>query len=141
MSTSGRGRERVSPGRRLSWSHETGRASLRGLIALLLVGAVVYVGFKLLPVYTATYQFHDAMRDEILDAASRRRATDDNIRQSLLEQAAELGLPVVHKSIAIRRPGRRYIVIEVDYTVSIEFIGGFVYAWHFTPTAEGPLIY
>ncbi len=141
MSKSGRGRGMGSAGGRSSWTHEAGRASLRGLIALLLIGSVVYVGFKVLPVYTATYQFHDAMRDEILDAASRRRASDDNIRRSLLEQAAELGLPVVHQSIAIRRPGRRYIVIEVDYTVDIEFIGGYVYSWHFTPQTEGPLNY
>ena len=141
MSTSGRGRERVSPGRRLSWSHETGRASLRGLFALLLVGAVVYMGFKVLPVYTATYQFQDALRDEVLEAASRRRKPDDSIKRSLVEVAAVLGLPITHQSITVRRPGRKSIVIEADYTVDIEFIGGYVYSWHFAPSAEGPLIY
>ena len=141
MSTSGKGRGIVSPGRRLSWSHEAGRASLRGLLALLIVGSVVYLGFKVLPVRTAAYQFEDALRDEVVLASSRRRTTDDNIRRSLLERAAELGLPIQHQEIVIRRPGRRYIVIEADYTVEVEFIGGYVFPWHFTPSAEGPLIF
>ena len=141
MSTSGRGRGVVPPGRRLSWSQETGKASLRGLIALLLVGTVVYVGFKVIPVRTAAYQFEDALRDEVVLASSRRRTTDDNIRRSLLERANELGLPVRHQQIIVRRPGSRYIVIEADYSVDVEFIGGYVYSWHFTPSAEGPLIY
>ncbi len=141
MSKSGRGRGMGSSGGRSSWTHEAGRASLRGLIALLLIGSVVYVGFKVLPVYTATYQFRDALRDEVLEAASRRRKPDDNIKRSLVEIAAELGLPITHQSIAVRRPGGKSIVIEADYTVDIEFIGGYVYSWHFTPKTEGPLIY
>ena len=141
MSESGRGRAIESPGLRLSWCHEAGRASLRGLLALLIVGSVVYVGFKVLPVRTAAYQFEDALRDEVVLAASRRRTTDDNIRRSLVERAAELGLPVPHQAIVVRRPGRKYIVIEADYIVEVEFIGGYVYSWHFTPKAEGPLIY
>jgi hypothetical protein len=114
---------------------------LRGLIALLLVGSVVYVGFKVLPVRTAAYQFQDALRDEVLLAASRRRKPDDDIKRSLVEIAAELGLPVTHSAIAVRHPGRKYIVIEADYTVDIEFVGGYVYSWQFTPSAEGPIIY
>jgi len=141
MSTGGKGRGMDSPGRRSSWSQEAGRASLRGLLALALVGAVVYVGFKVLPVRTAAYQFEDALRDEVVLASSRRRTTDDNIRRSLLERASELGLPIQHQQIVVRRPGSRYIVIEADYTVQVEFIGGYVYSWHFTPSAEGPLIY
>lgn len=141
MSKRRRSRGKGASGGRLSWSHEAGRASLRGLIALLLVGAVVYVGFKVLPVRTAAYQFQDALRDEVLEAASRRRKPDDSIKRSLVEFGAELGLPITHQSVAVRRPGRKYIVIEADYTVDVEFIGGYVYSWHFTPSAEGPIIY
>jgi hypothetical protein len=107
-----------------------------------MVGALVYVGIKVIPVRTAAYQFQDALRDEVVLAASRRgRATDEGIRRSLLETAAELRLPVEHSMITIRHPGQRYIVIEADYTVDIEFIGGYVYSWHFTPKAEGPIIF
>ena len=35
----------------------------------------------------------------------------------------------------------RYMIVEVTYTVDIEFIGGYVYQWHFEPRYEGPLIF
>jgi hypothetical protein len=142
MIIGGRGGKVASTGLSSLWRNEAGRASWRGVLALFLVAAVVYVGFKVIPVRTAAYQFEDALRDEVVLAASRRgRGSDESIRRSLLETAAELRLPVEHSQIVIRHPGRRYIVIEADYTVDVEFIGGYVYTWRFTPTAEGPVIF
>ena len=142
MMTGGRGGQVASTSGGTLWRDESGKITVRGLIALTLVAAVVYAGFKVLPVRTAAYQFEDALRDEVVLAASRRgRGSDENIRRALLETAAELGLPIEHSMIVVRRPGRRYIVIEADYTVNIEFIGGYVYSWRFTPSAEGPVVF
>ncbi|MFQ5743987.1 MAG: hypothetical protein ACE5HV_10415 [Acidobacteriota bacterium] len=120
----------------------SGRASLRGLIALLLVGTAVYVGMKMIPVRASAYAFEDAVRDQVIFAASRRRrATDENIRQALIERAATLGLPIRGRDIAIRRPGSKYLIVEVAYTVDVDFAGIYVYPWHFEARYEGPVIF
>jgi hypothetical protein len=117
---------------------ESGKSSMRGLVALLIVAATVYVGFKVLPVRTSAYRFNDAIRDEVIYAGSRRW-NDDMIMQNLLDQATILGLPVTRGNITITRSGRKYIIVEADYTVQVEFIGGYRFDWHFTPRHEGPV--
>lgn len=129
----------ASSRRRLSWRDSSGKSSLRGLIALVLVVGGVYLGFKLIPVRANAYQFNDAIREQVTFAGSRR-STDERIQRELLAQARELGLPVQAGNISIRRPTNRYIIIEVDYTVTIEFIGGYTWDWHFSPRYEGPII-
>lgn len=125
--------------RRLSWRDPSGKSSLRGIVALLLVGAGVYLGMKLIPVRAAAYQFNDAVREQVTFAGSRRSG-DDRIRRELTAQARELNLPVREGDIQIRRPTNRYIIVEVTYTVTIEFIGGYTWDWTFNPSYEGPII-
>ena len=122
------------------WKSETGKGMLRTLFALALVVGTVYVGMKFIPVRAQAYQFNDAVRDEVVFAGGRR-SSDDAIRKNLVEQAQMLGLPVSTGSIKITRPGSKYIKVEVDYTITVELIGGYTYDWSFSPKAEGPLIF
>jgi len=125
--------------RRLAWQDESGKSSWRGILALVLVVGGVYLGMKLIPVRAAAYQFNDAVREQVTFAGSRRSG-DERIQRELLAQARELGLPVEAGDIRIRRPTNRYIVVEVEYTVTIEFIGGYTWDWDFSPRYEGPII-
>ena len=59
----------------------------------------------------------------------------------MIERGEQLGIPVHGQDIKITRPGRKYIVVEVTYVVTIDFIGGYRYDWNFSPRAEGPLIF
>lgn len=130
-----RGASRGSSG----WRDPSGRMSFRGLVALFLVAAAIYAGMKLIPIRAAALSFDDAVRDEVIFAASRR-SRDEDIRKALLDRARDLGLPVRPGDIEVRRPGTRYIVVEVNYTVPVEFVGGYVFEWSFNPRHEGPLI-
>jgi hypothetical protein len=126
------------------WGQQSGKATIRGLIGLLLIVGLVYSGYKFIPVRAAAYQFADAVRDEVVFAGGRRgtrRTTDETIRKNLLEQAQMLSLPVSAGDIRITRPGAKYISIDVTYTVPVELIGGYVFNWTFSPHSEGPLIF
>lgn len=129
------------PGVRLDWRQQCGKVNWHGLIALLLVGSGIYAGAKVIPVRARAYQFADAVRDEVIAAGSRRRSTDDDIRRNLIDRAQELSLPVDRSRIVITRPGRKWVKVQVNYTIDIEFIGGYVYSWNFRHEAEGPLIF
>jgi len=128
----------VLSGLRPSWREESGKSSIRGLIALVMIAAMVYVTMKFIPVRAAAYQFDDAIRDEVVYAGSRR-TTDDQIMKNLLEKAIILGLPITRDKIRIQRSGRKYIIVESDYSVTIELLGGYQYDWSFSPRHEGPI--
>lgn len=123
----------------LPWRDASGKNSIRGLFALVLVVGMVYGGMKFVPVRAAALQFSDAIRDEVVYAGGRRRTTDEEMLTSLLERAVILGLPIKRENITIQRQGRKYIVIKADYTVVIELIGGFTWEWSFSPSHEGPI--
>ncbi len=123
----------------LRWRDASGKNSIRGVIALVVVVGMVYAGMKFIPVRAAALQFADAIHDEVVYAGGRRRTTDEQIRTSLLERAVILGLPIRRENITITRQGRKYLVIDARYTVVIELIGGYTYDWSFSPHYEGPI--
>ncbi len=133
VATQGRGEPSV-------WRDESGKSSIRGIFALVLIVGMVYFGMKVIPVKTSSFQFNDAIRDEVWSAGGRR-SSDDTIKRNLVGRAVMLGLPIQNGDIRIARPGGKYIVIEVDYTVAVEFIGGYTYTWDFSQKQEGPLIF
>ncbi len=135
-------RQRVAPhrgGEPSVWRDQSGKSSIRGILALAVIVGMVYFGMQVLPVQASTFRFADAIRDQVM-LAGGRRYSDETIRRNLVNVAANLGLPIQSGDIRIRRPARD-IVIEVNYTVPVEFIGGFTYQWNFSPKSEGPVIF
>ncbi|MCH7823256.1 MAG: DUF4845 domain-containing protein [Acidobacteria bacterium] len=122
------------------WRDESGKSSIHGVFALALVVGMVYFGMKVIPVRATAYQFDDAIRDEVVFAGGRR-SSDEAIKRNLVDRAAMLGLPIERGDIRITRPAGKYIVVEVDYKVEVEFVGGYTYVWNFSPKHEGPLIF
>ncbi len=133
VATQGRGEPSV-------WRDESGKFSIRGIFALALMVGMIYFGMKVIPVRASAYQFDDAIRDEVVFAGGRR-SSDEAIKRNLVDRAAMLGLPIERDDIRITRPGGKYIVVEVDYTLAVEFVGGYTYQWNFSPKHEGPLIF
>ena len=133
VATHGRGEPSV-------WRNASGKASIRGIFALALMVGMVYFGMKVIPVRASAFQFNDAIRDEVWSAGGRR-SSDDTIKRNLVGRAVMLGLPIRNGDIRIARPGGKYIIIEVDYTVAVEFVGGYTYQWNFAQKQEGPLIF
>lgn len=127
-------------GERSVWRDESGKSSIRGVFALALVVGMVYFGMKVIPVRATAFQFDDAIRDEVVFAGGRR-SSDEAIKRNLVDRAAMLGLPIERGDIRITRPAGKYIVVEVDYKVEVEFVGGYTYVWNFSPKHEGPLIF
>ena len=121
---------------------QSGKNSLRGIFALVLVVSMVYFGMKFIPVRASAYQFDDAIRDEVIFVGGRllgRRTSNETIMQTLLVRAATLRLPMKAENIVITRSGNKYIVIEANYAIRIDFVGGYFYDWKFRQRHEGPI--
>ncbi len=122
----------------LAWKDEAGKSSIRGIFALVLIAAMVYVSMKFIPVRAAAYQFNDAIRDEVVYAGSRR-TTEEQIMKNLLERAVILSLPITRENLSIVLSGRKYIIIDANYTVTVELLVGYEYDWAFSHRHEGPI--
>ncbi len=123
---------------RLRWTGEAGRGRLGALLGLAVVVAAIYAGMKFVPVHAAGFQLDDTVREQVVYAgARRRRMGDDEILRNIMERAEELGLPINRRNIAIVRP-RGSIRIRVVYTVPIELLFDYTYAWRFEIDHDGP---
>ena len=123
---------------RLRWTGEAGRGGLGALLCLAVMVAAIYVGMKFVPVRAAGFQLDDTVREQVVYAgARRRRIGDDEILRNIMERAEELGFPINRRNIAIARP-RGSIRIRVVYTVPIELLFDYTYAWRFEIDHDGP---
>ena len=127
-------------GERSVWRDESGKSSIHGIFALALIVGMVYFGMKVIPVRASAYQFNDAIRDEVVFAGGRR-SSDEAIKRNLVDRAEMLGLKITRGNIRITRPAGKHIIVEVNYEVAVEFVGGYTYQWNFSPRHEGPLIF
>ena len=90
------------PGKRFYWggraiisehinrSGERGSINFKTLLGFLILAALVFAGFKIVPVYVENYQFQDAMQTEARFALSGwPKKSEDEIREDLWKEMHE----------------------------------------------------
>jgi len=112
---------------------ESGGSSLRGLLTLAVIAAVIYVAYRTLPVYINNYELQDYISQLAVQATVQHSQAAD-IQQSVLAKASDLNLPVSADQIKVQS-NRAGVTIDVDYTVPIDLR---FYTWvlHFTPSSS-----
>lgn len=120
------------------WRSDRGKASIGGLLAILVLIAGVYFGMKFIPIRASAYQFDDTVREQVVYAGARRRNMgDDEVMRNLMERADELGLPIAQRNVRITRRSKT-IRIQVAYRVPVELPFDYTYQWTFISDHEGP---
>jgi hypothetical protein len=112
---------------------DSASATIKTILALLFLVAVVYAGFKIIPVYVSSYEFQDYIRQQNPFWVTQR-APADAIKETILAKARELGLPVNAEDVKVDVGGGR-VAVSVDYTVPVDF-KVYTLALHFSPAAE-----
>jgi len=107
---------------------ERGELKAQVIMTLAFFVLVLYLGFKFIPVYIAAYDFDSAMKTQAQYAGSSK--PDATIMKELLQQAAELELPIKKENIKIQRTASK-LIIRADYTVPVK-TAFFTYDWRFT---------
>lgn len=117
-------------------------AALGALAAGLLLGALAFAAFQIVPVYFKNYAFENAARKETQLAAANLRS-DNAIRDDIYQKAQALGLPVEIGNIKVQSRVREdgptsiesvlfpsdkpnlvgNVDIDVSYTFPVEFPG------------------
>jgi Domain of unknown function (DUF4845) len=94
--------------------------TVRLFLGLFVIASVVYLGWKIVPVYVAKYQFEEAV-DDIARAAvvDMRNYSDEKVRSAVLAKAQLLDLPVATEDIDVTRRGDD-VQISAKYTVHVD---------------------
>ena len=116
-------------------SGERGEGNLGCIFWAVVMVLVAYVSWVMVPIKISTSQLSDFMEDQALVAAHR---SPEAIEKSILRKAEELGLPLDKKNLKVEKR-RDYIYMTAEYTVPVEFAGGFVYEWHFKHDISRPV--
>jgi hypothetical protein len=109
---------------------------IKTIIKLALLAAFANAAWHLFIVYSAHYKFDDGVT---YAAQYRGVMTDDQVRERVLELAAQLDVPVDASTLVIKREDKR-TVVRASYIRPVELFPGFIRQWPFTlDVAEYPL--
>jgi hypothetical protein len=107
----------VLPAREIT---ERGGSKLNLIITLLIMGAIVFSGFKVIPVYFANYQFQDALESETRFALTGYpKKSIDDIRNDVWNKAQDLSIPVRKEDIQVN-VNNGSVAISLDYSVPVD---------------------
>jgi hypothetical protein len=97
-------------------------STVKLLLGIALIAAVIIVGVQVLPPFLNNYQFQDALNNEAL-AATYSSKSEDEIRAVAYKSAKEMDIPISPEQIKVLRSGglgTGSLVIEANYTVHVD---------------------
>jgi hypothetical protein len=107
---------------------------IKAFLGLAVCVTVLYLGWMIIPVYVAFYQFQDGLVTTAKYAATSIN-TDEQIHDEVLKKAKELDVPVRSEDIKVHREGNA-VDITADYVVVLNFIGGKQKTFAFSPSCK-----
>ena len=107
----------LKPGKRHG---ERGGSSLNMLLVVVIVGAIAYTGFKIVPPYFANYQFQDSIETESRFALTGYpKRSQDDIQNEVYKKAQQLGINVKPEDVHVVMDTTT-CTISLDYSVPID---------------------
>jgi hypothetical protein len=100
---------------------EGGAAHLKAIIWTAILLLFIYVCAMTVPVYYTEYSFQDNLQN-IARSASVYRKSNDQIRQSVLDEAQHEDLPVTAENIKVEGvAGNVHITVDYSETIDLKF--------------------
>jgi hypothetical protein len=113
---------------------ERGESQFGCLIGLIVLGLVVFIAWKMIPVKVKAAELRQTVVDEAKSAGTHN---DERIKAAILAKAREDNLPISEENITIVRSSGE-ITVTVVYTIPIVF-PGYTYNWHLEHEAKNPI--
>jgi len=100
-------------------------ATFKLVLGFLVIGAFVYIGTAILPIYYANYEYTDAVKAEAT-LQTYTTKTEAAIQDTLYKKAVELNIPIEKDRLRVHRTGNQgngSLSVEAPYTVRVNFPG------------------
>src|ERR1700678_1769854 len=105
---------------RYSRDRQRGSSRISSIMMLLVLGAMGFAAFKIVPAYFADYQLNDAMTTEARFAQVNRKAPAD-VQDDIWKKIQELGIPAKKQDIVVISE-QGSVKISVSYTVPVDLV-------------------
>jgi hypothetical protein len=112
-------------------------ATLKLMLGLGVMAAVVVLGIKFVPVYLSNYEFEDFMKEEALHATYSTRSEED-IRDTVVKHARDYDINLAPKQVRVSRTGaygNGSVTIAVEYSVPVN-LPGYAMTLDFHPSSQ-----
>ena len=118
---------------------ERGQGRLGGLVVLVLLAAVVYAGWNVVPVYVDHYSFTDKVVE--VCRTPKYKGGDDDLYRMLLKEVDERRLdPWISRESFDIRTSERGRIITLDYEREAKILPGWTKTFRFSFKVDQPLI-
>jgi hypothetical protein len=100
-------------------------STIKLLLGIGVIVAVIIIGVEILPPYMNNYQFQDALNNQAL-AATYSNKSEDEIREMAFKAAKDMDIPIKPEQIKVSRSGGQgtgTLAIEANYTVHVDLPG------------------
>ena len=79
---------------------ESGKITFKAILSLAFLAAVIFAGFKIIPVYVNNYQLQDYIQSQTPFWLTQH-ASADAIRKNILAKAQDLDLPLAAEDVTV----------------------------------------
>ena len=95
--------------------------TVRALIGVLFIVAVIYGTWLFVPPYFSNYKLQDAISDEARTNTYTPKSEND-MRETIYKKAQDMDIPLTREQIQVQRSGNS-VIINVDYVVHLNLPG------------------
>ena len=99
---------------------QRGGSRFSSIMMLLVLGAMAFAAFKIVPAYFANYQLQDSMTTEARFAMVNRKAPAD-VQDDIWKKVQELGIPAKKNDIVVSSD-QNLVQINVNYSVPVDLL-------------------
>jgi hypothetical protein len=116
---------------------QRGGSRFSSIMMMLVLAAMAFAAFKIVPAYFANYQLQDSMTTEARFAMVNRKAPND-VQDDIWKKVQELGIPAKKTDIVVTSD-QNLVQINVSYSVPVNLL---VYEYNisFRDTADNKAI-
>jgi hypothetical protein len=109
------------------------------VLALLIVGAMIFSAVKIIPAYFANYQLQDSMQTEARFALSYPKKDADQVRNDIWRKVQDLSIPVAQEDAIKVTEDDANVTISLDYSVPVD-LKVYQFTLQFHPHADNHTI-
>jgi hypothetical protein len=113
---------------------ERGGALLKTILAVCIVGGMIFTGIKVVPAYMSNYELQDSIQTAARFAMANRRTPDD-LKDQVFKKVRELGLNVRRDDIQVTIAPDGFVSISLSYSVPVD-LPGYQFQLQFHPHAD-----
>ena len=111
--------------------------TVKAIIGFLLIVALIYCAFQIVPPELTNYSFQDDLRNIAMVGGANPHQTDQELIDAIMKKAQEHQIPLAPEQITVQRigtPGAPAVYVAADYSVPVA-LPGYSFNLHFTPSS------